>query len=335
MDNYLDMTLKIDKAHFSLYELKRKYERGEEILLSPDFQRGNVWTADRQKSALIESVLMGLPIPLFYFFENKQGGLEVIDGRQRITTFLDFFDNKFALTYLDYLPSLSTKYFKDLPPRLQAKIEDYQIQITIIQPPTPEQVKFDIFERINSAGTPLTAQEIRNALNQGSITKLLSQLIENEIFQKATDAKLDNKVMEDREWILQFFYIYLLKIENFKFDYPYKIEECLTDTMKYFNKQEDLSYLSDIFIKAMSLSYQLFENDGFKFNHDDELDINLFETLSYLYMIITDEEDLNLLKVKIKDIKQDFEEMDEFKSKNLKDNSFRFDMIADLKDDND
>ena len=158
MDNYLDMTLKIDKAHFSLYELKRKYERGEEILLSPDFQRGNVWTADRQKSALIESVLMGLPIPLFYFFENKQGGLEVIDGRQRITTFLDFFDNKFALTYLDYLPSLSTKYFKDLPPRLQAKIEDYQIQITIIQPPTPEQVKFDIFERINSAGTPLTAQ---------------------------------------------------------------------------------------------------------------------------------------------------------------------------------
>jgi len=335
MADYLDMTLKIDKAQFSLYELKRKYEKGREIILNPDFQRGDAWEGDREKSALIESILLGLPIPLFYFFENQRGGLEVIDGRQRITTILDFFANQFAFTYLEYLPKLNTLYFKDLSPRLQAKIEDYQIHITIIQPPTPERIKFDIFERINRRGTALSAQEIRNGLYQGSMSKLLASLSQKEIFKNATDTKLSSKSMQDREWILHFFYIYLLKVKNFKFDYPYDKAECLADTMKLFNKEEDLTYLEEMFIKAMTLSYKIFSSRGFKFKNKEVLNLHLFETLCYLYMILEENQNLSALKIKIEDIKQDFEVIDEFYLEDLKDNQFRFSMIEDLKDNND
>jgi len=87
-DNYLNNIVKIDKVQYSLYELKRKYEEREDIILNPDFQRGKAWETDRQKSELIESILMGVPIPIFYFFETQNGKMEVVDRRQRITTFI-------------------------------------------------------------------------------------------------------------------------------------------------------------------------------------------------------------------------------------------------------
>ncbi len=329
-----DNNVRIDKVQLSLYELKRRCEVSKRIILNPDFQRGDAWRKDSQKSELIESILMGIPIPLFYFFETKYGEMEVVDGRQRITTIIDFINNKFSLTFLKNLSEFNTLHFKDLPPLLRSKIEDYQIMVYIIQPPTPERIKYDIFERVNRAGTQLNNQEIRNALNQGSITKLLKELSELELFKQAIDNKLDVDRMEDREWILRFFYIYLLKIKHFKFDYLYEIEECLTDTMKYFNIEEDLSYLKNLFIDSMSISVTLFKEDGFKFNRDDNLNINLFETLSYLYMILEDKS-LDGLKIKIEDTKKEFENMDDFNSKDLKDNNFRFEMIKDLKEEDD
>lgn len=334
-NNYLDAIVKIDKVQYSLYELKRKYDERKDIILNPDFQRGNAWKTDKQKSELIESVLMGVPIPLFYFFETKSGVMEVVDGRQRITTFIDFFNNEFPLTYLPYLDNLNTKYFKDLEPRLQAKIEDYQIMVNVIQPPTPERMKFDIFNRINRGGTELNHQEMRNALYQGSATKLLKELSEADIFKKVTDNKLDATVMQDREWVLHFLYIYLLKLEHYKFTYLYNIDECLDETMKYLNTLNDLSELKEIFIKAMRISSELFENNGFRFGDNDELNINLFETFSYLYMIVDEDREMSDLKVEIEDLKDNFKEMEEFNNPDLKENLFRFDMVEDLKDNND
>jgi len=332
MNKYLDTIVKIDKVQYSLYELKRKYDERKDIILNPDFQRGNAWKTDRQKSELIESVLMGVPIPLFYFFETKGGAMEVVDGRQRITTFIDFFNNEFPLTYLPYLSNLNTKYFKDLPPRLQAKIEDYQIMVNVIQPPTPERMKFD---RINRGGTELNHQEMRNALYQGPATKLLKELTQEDIFKKVTDNRLDVTTMEDREWVLHFFYIYLLKIERYKFTYLYDIDECLDETMRYLNNLDDLFNLKETFIKAMSVSSQLFTSNGFRLKENDELSINLFEVLSYLYIILDKDRDMSDLKIKIEDLKDDFIEINEFNSLDLKENQFRFDMIEDLKENSD
>lgn len=91
---YNNATIKVDREYYSIYELKRKYDRSKKglpatIILDSDFQRNKVWSINQQ-SELIESVLMGLPLPLIYLFEDKRGNLLVVDGRQRLTTFLNF-----------------------------------------------------------------------------------------------------------------------------------------------------------------------------------------------------------------------------------------------------
>ena len=147
--------IKIDPAYFSIFELKRKYDRTRtqngnsteytktdkrnQIILDSDFQREEVWKP-KQQSELIESVLIGLPIPIMYLSEDKFGNLIVVDGRQRLTAFFDFLDNKFELTELKILTKISHKRFNDIDPIYQSKIEDYQLITQIIKPPTPDSV---------------------------------------------------------------------------------------------------------------------------------------------------------------------------------------------------
>ncbi|EHD1237406.1 DUF262 domain-containing protein, partial [Campylobacter jejuni] len=161
--------IRIEKGRMSFFEIKRRQERGD-IQISPEFQREDVWNY-KQKSELIESVLMGIPIPVFYFFESKDTKIQVVDGRQRITTFIDFMNDKFDLKQVKIITDIIGKKFSDLNVIQQRKIEDYQIDTYTIQPPTPEQVKFNIFDRVNRGGTRLNNQEMRNALYQGNSTE--------------------------------------------------------------------------------------------------------------------------------------------------------------------
>lgn len=130
--------IRIEKSRMSLYEIKRRIER-KDIETAPDFQRESVWR-QKQKSELIESVLMGIPIPVFYFFEKKDGKIQIVDGKQRISTFMDFMNDQFDLKQLNIIKSIRGKKFSSLELIQQRKIEDYQIDAYIIQPPTPEQV---------------------------------------------------------------------------------------------------------------------------------------------------------------------------------------------------
>ncbi|MBF7046923.1 DUF262 domain-containing protein, partial [Campylobacter volucris] len=186
----------------SLFEIKRRQERGD-IQISPEFQREDVWNY-KQKSELIESVLMGIPIPVFYFFESKDTKIQVVDGRQRITTFIDFMNDKFDLKQVKIITDIIGKKFSDLNVIQQRKIEDYQIDTYTIQPPTPEQVKFNIFDRVNRGGTRLNNQEMRNALYQGNSTELINELSKEECFKKATAHSIKSNHMKDRYIILRF-----------------------------------------------------------------------------------------------------------------------------------
>ena len=103
-EEYPNLTIKIEQAQYSIYELKRRYDRGR-ICLDPDFQRNDVWSK-KQKSELIESVIMGIPLPIIYLAENADGRLIVVDGRQRLTTFFEFLDNKFRLRDLKILKQI-------------------------------------------------------------------------------------------------------------------------------------------------------------------------------------------------------------------------------------
>jgi hypothetical protein len=166
--------VRITKDQFSVFEFLRHEQRGR-VILAAEFQRKVVWT-DGQCAELVESILMGIPIPLIYLFEDREGVRQVVDGKQRITALKRFINNKFKLQNLKVMPQLNAKLFSKLSPFEQGKIEDYQLNTYIIQPPSPERIKFNIFDRVNRAGTPLNKQEMRFALYQGKATELLKTI---------------------------------------------------------------------------------------------------------------------------------------------------------------
>jgi len=282
--------VKVDRDVYSVYELKRRYEQAR-IVLDPDYQREDVWTK-KQKSELIESVLMGIPLPVMYFAQDKYGTLQVIDGRQRLTALFEFLDNKFAISSIPILKDLKGKKFKALQPIYQAKLEDYQIVIYVIKPQTPDRVKFDIFERVNRRGTQLNKQEMRNALYQGKSTALLKELSNYEEFLNATGNAINKKRMKDRYLILRFIAFYLWKkkkliYEGKPVEYKSDIDDFLGKTMEIINNMDDesINTLRTVFARAMKNSFEIFGKDGFRIpskGRKRPINMALFESLSYL-----------------------------------------------------
>ena len=134
LQNIYPASINVSKDDNSIFELKRQFDK-QRIQLSPSYQRGNVWS-QKQKSELIESILMGIPLPIMYFFEDKNGIKQVVDGKQRLSALFDFMENKFTLTDLSIMSELKGKKFKDLDGINQGKIEDYKVSINVIKPPT-------------------------------------------------------------------------------------------------------------------------------------------------------------------------------------------------------
>ena len=183
--------------------------------LDPDFQRDFVWERDKQ-SRLIESVLMRIPLPVFYVADDTEGLLIVVDGRQRLTTLQRFLEGQLSLDLPDR-PELNKKKFKDLESRLQNRVEDCQLHFYIIDRTVPERARLDIFERVNG-GEVLTRQQMRNAIYSGSATKFLKVEAESDLFEEATGGSLNTKKMQDREFVNRFCSFSLLPFESYKGD---------------------------------------------------------------------------------------------------------------------
>lgn len=177
----------------------------DEIDLMPDFQRrAGIWDANR-KSRLIESLLLRIPLPVFYVAADHTDRWSVVDGLQRITTLKEFIhDKSLALEGLEFLRQLQGFKFDKLNRQMQRRIQESEITVHIIQPGTPSAVMFNIFKRINTGGLPLSGQEIRHAIKQGNSTKLLKQLAESAEFRAATQNSIRDERMADRECVLRF-----------------------------------------------------------------------------------------------------------------------------------
>ena len=293
--------IKIDRVQFSIFELKRRYDRGL-ICLDPDFQRNFVWK-QKQKSELIESVIMGIPLPLIYLAETMEGNLIIVDGRQRLTTFFHFMDNKFALNGLKILPDLNGCRFSDFEEdkkkrKFATDIEDFQLVIQIIKYPTPDRVRFDIFDRVNRGGTPLNNQEMRNALYQGKSTRLLSSLAESEQFQNATGKSISPTHMKDRYIILRAVSFWMWREGKLKnsdgeeIKYRSDIEEFLGYAMEQLNRASDqeIATIQEIFLEEMLVIYDILGEDAFRIPTENKkrrpVNMILFESLFYFFRLI-------------------------------------------------
>lgn len=149
--------------------------------LNPDYQRRRRWDVG-QKSRLIESFIMNVPVPPIFLYEWDYNEYEVMDGLQRMTTVRDFYENVFPLTKLDYWQELEGMYYKDLPTKIKAGIDRRYISSIVLLKETthgdedPERLKRFVFGRINTGGVRLTPQELRNALFDGEMNALCKEL---------------------------------------------------------------------------------------------------------------------------------------------------------------
>lgn len=294
---YPNAEVRVEKVQFSVLHLKRLYEDRKELILNPDFQRKDVWKG-KQRSELIESILMGIPIPIMYLFETADGRKQVVDGRQRITTIINYLNNEFSLRDLKILHDLNGSRFRDLDKKLQGIFEDYQLHVYVIQPPTPERVKYDIFDRVNRGGTRLNNQEMRNALYGGKATKLLKDLSESEPFLEATERGVSPARMKDQYIILRTLAFLLWRNGDLQeirgmeaIEYKSDIDDFLAKVMIAMNGYLEDEVIEDVrstFLLAMERIHRVLGKDAFRFEPKESgtrrpINMLLFETLTYLF----------------------------------------------------
>lgn len=253
----------VENKPFSLRQIVDLIDSGD-IELTPDFQRNFIWDKTRQ-SKLIESILLGLPLPSIYLSQYEDGRLTVVDGLQRLHTIKNFLNNDHTLNNLEYLKDCNGKKYKELDGVLSQlrlrKFGQTQIMCFVIDYRSPSQLKFDLFRRLNTGGKPLNNQEIRNCLSRPSVQKILKDMVELESFGNATDWSVKDTRMEAREAALRFIYFYeQYKLSNPVGNYNGDMETTLDNFIDELNKREidKLEKCVSLYDNALSIAYHLF-----------------------------------------------------------------------------
>jgi hypothetical protein len=218
---------------FSVQDLVNKIKE-EDILLDPEYQRYYVWEAsdgkENKKSRLIESLLLNIPVPVIYFAETETLKYEVIDGQQRLRTFKDFLNDKFALKNLEVRNDVNGKKYSELEQPDKDEIRKRSIRAIVILNNSDEDVKYQVFERLNMGSIELTPQELRNNTLRGEFNQLLRELAKNEIFHKLFKFHLNaDEVNMSREELVLRFFAYQEPEEIKRTD---DLQEFLTEYMK-------------------------------------------------------------------------------------------------------
>ncbi|MGN0739553.1 MAG: DUF262 domain-containing protein [Treponema sp.] len=314
--------ISITKKNIALDVVIRRMKRGT-IRLTPDFQRNAVWS-DKQKSLLIESLMLNIPIPMFYVAADEEGNWDVVDGLQRLTSLKEYLiDNSLKINNLEFWKEYKDKTIDDLPPVIYNRIYETEFTFVIIEPNTPENVKYNIFKRINTGGKPLSPQEIRNALYNGKGTKLLQTLAHSYTFRIATDNSINDLRMTAQECVLRYLSYLLVGTDGyFEKDFA---DSFLIRNLRILNNLDNIkdksnyvmfkdgknpkilvnSYdeLIDLFNKGLKRNKDFFEKDAFrlmsiKTKKRTPINRALLETLGTLFARLSDDDFKKLLTLK-------------------------------------
>lgn len=261
----------------------------------PEFQRnGDLWTPTVM-SRLIESILLKLPLPVFYFDVSDPDKWQVVDGLQRLSTIKSFFvDKNLKLKKLQFLSKLEGNRCDDLERGFQRTIDETSFLTYQIEAQTPKAVRYSIFNRINTEATPLNAQEIRQALNQGAGLVFLKEICDHEVFKNVVG--VDSKRMLDRELVLRFIAFQLSDYQEFNL-----MREFLDNAMEKLSTQtpEQLRHLKHQFIEVLQFSETIL-GEGHRFRRSiiagtkgtKRLNQSLFDVITVCFSEIKDKERL-------------------------------------------
>jgi hypothetical protein len=237
--------------------------------LAPDFQRkAGIWT-DVAQSRLIESLLLRIPLPTLYASEAAEERWLVVDGIQRLTSIARFVEpsvvsgGPLKLQRLEYLKQYEGQTFTDLPGRLQTRIRETELVLHLIRLGTPDEVKYNIFARINTGGAPLSAQELRHALIPGPAREELKTLARSPSFINATTGSVRDDRMADREMVLRFVAFYTNPVENYS---SQDFDQFLRATMVSYNKlsEQERTNLAALFFEVMKTAQAIFGGHAFR-----------------------------------------------------------------------
>ncbi len=233
--------------------------RHSEIDLMPDFQRsGDLWSKQAQ-SRLIESILIRLPIPAFYFDATDEEHWQVVDGLQRLSAIKNFVvDQKLRLQGLEFLKELHGSTYDELPRTFQRRIDEFSTSVYLIKPGTPPEMKYALFHRINTGGLKLTPQEIRHAISQpannGAASKFLAEITEADIVKTVLGKR--NHRMSKQELILRHMAFAMFGQSDYKSSLPRFLDGAMIEISKM--SPDKLDKYRESFLSAVSLSYELF-----------------------------------------------------------------------------
>jgi hypothetical protein len=276
----------------TVFELMRKHANGK-LIIDPEFQRNpKIWNLT-QKSEFIESIILNFPLPPFYVSQTVDGKYIIVDGLQRTSTLRGFVNDGFKLSGLKALKNLNTYSFselKTLSGDYQTKIEDKKLNFYVIRPSVPIKVVYDIFKRINTGGTNLERQEVRNCIFLGRSTKLLKELSELDSFKLAINYGISAIRMKDREVVLRYL---AFKIFGYKDEYKGDMSGFLERAMKKINLMDDIAIksLKTDFVRVMELTFDFFREQNFRLptsRSRGPINIAIFESVSYFFSINPD-----------------------------------------------
>ena len=259
-------SLQISKMDFTVNSIIDKINRGK-VNLRPSYQREYVWTT-RTASRLVESLLLNVPIPTMFFHETERGNMEVVDGKQRLTSIWAFMMEEFPdgtpfkLTGLEVYEELNGKTFSDLTETQQETIKDYPLNVHTISRQSQPDFVFEVFERLNMGATQLNEQELRNCIYQGGYTELLATLSRNVHLLRIYKSSQPHLRMRDRELILRFFA--MLRTGPAGFASP--VKAWLNEEIRQHRElaPDAAARMADVFERAIGLAWQVFGESAFR-----------------------------------------------------------------------
>jgi len=225
---------KYDFRDFTVDYIIQQFHK--DLFFIPDYQRKFIWP-EKHKVDFIESILLGLPIPMMFVADIEDGRLEIVDGAQRIQTLEQFCNGDLILSKLKILNTLEGFNYDDLSLSQKRKFNSKALRLVVLEDSTTELRRQEIFHRINTSSVKAKPSEVRRGNYDSPFMKFIIQCSKNQLFRNACPVSQSLIDRREREELILRFFAYSNLYKEFKHDVGKFLDKYLTDNESTFNKE--------------------------------------------------------------------------------------------------